>query len=77
MRSASYNYVRSRYGKDFPVSLQFGDLGHSRGSNKAATNLYFSNQGAGFFAALPEGRAAGAGPGVGDRVHPDLPEHHA
>jgi predicted acyl esterase len=45
-----YNLVRSRYGAKFPVSLQFGDLGHSRGSNKAATNLYLQDQGAGFFA---------------------------
>ena len=35
----------------FPVSLQFGDLGHSRGSNKPATNLYFSDQARGFFRA--------------------------
>jgi fermentation-respiration switch protein FrsA (DUF1100 family) len=46
----TYNLVRSRYGRRFPVGLQFGDLGHSRGTNKAATDLYFSNQGARFFA---------------------------
>jgi predicted acyl esterase len=53
-----YNYVRSAYGKSFPVSLQFGDLGHSRGSNKTATNLFFSNQGARFFAANLKGGPA-------------------
>jgi predicted acyl esterase len=59
-----YNYVRSQYGAKFPVSLQFGDLGHSRGSNKAATNLYLQNQGAGFFAHYLKGGAAKApGPG--------------
>jgi predicted acyl esterase len=50
-----YNLVRSRYGKGFPVSLQFGDLGHSRGANKAATNLYFSDQGSRFFRAHLKG----------------------
>ena len=38
----------------FPVSLQFGDLGHSRGSNKAATNAYFYDQAREFFARAPE-----------------------
>jgi fermentation-respiration switch protein FrsA (DUF1100 family) len=33
-----------------PVSLQFGDLGHSRGSNKATVNHAFNSQGAAFFA---------------------------
>jgi predicted acyl esterase len=60
-----YNYVRSAYGKGFPVSLQFGDLGHSRGSNKAATNLYFSDQGSRFFAAnLRDGHKPPASGGV-------------
>ncbi len=45
-----YNFVRSKYGAKFPVGLQFGDLGHARGTNKAATNLYFSDQAARFFA---------------------------
>jgi predicted acyl esterase len=45
-----YNYLRS-VNKEAPVSLQLGDLGHSRGSNKAATNHYFNNQAAKFFAA--------------------------
>jgi len=51
-----YNYLRSRY-PHFPVSLQFGDLGHSRGSNKPRLNHYFNDQGARFFAAhLKRGR---------------------
>ena len=32
-----------------PVSLQFGDLGHSRGSNKPTVNQAFNEQGAAFF----------------------------
>jgi len=32
-----------------PVSLQFGDLGHSRGSNKPTVNDAFNEQGAAFF----------------------------
>ncbi|MEK6271701.1 MAG: CocE/NonD family hydrolase [Actinomycetota bacterium] len=44
----SYNLLRSRY-PDFPVSLQLGDLGHSRGSNKAATNKVLFGQAARFF----------------------------
>lgn len=45
-----YNYLRAK-SKKAPVALQFGDLGHSRGSNKATTNHYFNNQAAKFFAA--------------------------
>ncbi len=33
----AYNFLRSQF-PGFAVSLQFGDLGHSRGSNKAATD---------------------------------------
>jgi predicted acyl esterase len=43
-----YNLLRSR-DPGFPVSLQLGDLGHSRGSNKAATNKVFLGQAARFF----------------------------
>jgi fermentation-respiration switch protein FrsA (DUF1100 family) len=32
-----------------PVSLQFGDLGHSRGTNKPTVNQAFNQQGAAFF----------------------------
>jgi pimeloyl-ACP methyl ester carboxylesterase len=55
-----YRYLRSR-SHHFPVSLQFGDLGHSRGSNKPGLNHYFNDQGARFFAAhLKGGRHAPA-----------------
>jgi pimeloyl-ACP methyl ester carboxylesterase len=43
-----YNVVLALKGK---VTLQFGDLGHSRGSNKENTDHAFQSQGAGFFAA--------------------------
>jgi fermentation-respiration switch protein FrsA (DUF1100 family) len=45
-----YNYLRSQ-SKKAPVSLQLGDLGHSRGSNKPGLNHYFNDQAARFFAA--------------------------
>jgi predicted acyl esterase len=45
-----YGYLRSR-DRSAPVSLQLGDLGHSRGSNKPGLNHYFNNQAAKFFAA--------------------------
>jgi predicted acyl esterase len=59
-----YDYLRS-LDKKAPVSLQFGDLGHSRGSNKAATNHYFNNQAAKFFAAhLLGAKKKGPAPGA-------------
>jgi dienelactone hydrolase len=57
-----YNYLRSAY-HDFPVSLQFGDLGHSRGSNKAATNEQLNGQAARFFAARLLNYGSGPAPG--------------
>ncbi len=43
-----YNAARALKGN---VALQFGDLGHSRGSNKENTDHAFQEQAAGFFAA--------------------------
>jgi fermentation-respiration switch protein FrsA (DUF1100 family) len=58
-----YGYLRS-LDRRAPVSLQLGDLGHSRGSNKAATNHYFNDQASKFFAARLLGAKKGApGPG--------------
>jgi pimeloyl-ACP methyl ester carboxylesterase len=58
-----YTYLRSKNPKA-PVSLQFGDLGHSRGSNKPGLNHYFNDQAAKFFASHLLGRKKGApGPG--------------
>ncbi len=44
-----YGYLRSQDRKA-PVSLQIGDLGHSRGSNKPGLNHFFNDQAAKFFA---------------------------
>ena len=46
-----------------PVSLQFGDLGHSRGSNKAATNQALNGQGGSFFDHYLRDAAGGPAPG--------------
>jgi pimeloyl-ACP methyl ester carboxylesterase len=42
-----YNFLKA--GKATPVSLQFGDIGHSRGSNKPVVNHAFNDQAAAFF----------------------------
>jgi fermentation-respiration switch protein FrsA (DUF1100 family) len=47
-----YNAVLALKGK---VTLQFGDLGHSRGSNKENTDHAFQEQGASFFSARLRG----------------------
>jgi fermentation-respiration switch protein FrsA (DUF1100 family) len=53
-----YNYLRAAY-PGFPVSLQFGDLGHSRGSNKPVTNRYLNGQAVRFFRARLQHRGSG------------------
>ena len=50
-----YNSVRALKGT---VTLQFGDLGHSRGSNKENTDHAFQEQGASFFAARLQGNGS-------------------
>jgi fermentation-respiration switch protein FrsA (DUF1100 family) len=45
------------------VNLQFGDLGHSRGSNKPTVNRPFNDQGATFFRALLRGVGTPPPPG--------------
>jgi fermentation-respiration switch protein FrsA (DUF1100 family) len=57
-----YNFLRSRF-PGFPVSLQFGDLGHSRGSNKPATDQYFNDQASGFFRARLKHLGSAPAPG--------------
>jgi predicted acyl esterase len=58
-----YGYLRAK-DKKASVSLQLGDLGHSRGSNKPGLNHYFNNQAARFFAAHLRGaRKQGPAPG--------------
>jgi fermentation-respiration switch protein FrsA (DUF1100 family) len=55
-----YNAARASGGY---AALQFGDLGHSRGSNKVNTDQAFNDQAAGFFNA--ELRGAGSPPASG------------
>ena len=57
-----YNFLRSQF-PGFPVSLQLGDLGHSRGSNKAATDQVLLGQAARFFDAYLKGGGAAPPPG--------------
>lgn len=58
-----YGYLRSEDQKA-AVSLQLGDLGHSRGSNKPGLNHFFNNQAARFFAArLLGAKKQGPAPG--------------
>jgi fermentation-respiration switch protein FrsA (DUF1100 family) len=59
----AYNYLRSAY-RRFPVSLQFGDLGHSRGSNKADTNHHLNSQAARFFRSRLQHDGRGPAPGA-------------
>src|SRR5436190_19857932 len=47
-----------------PVSLQFGDLGHSRGSNKTTVNHAFNDQGSAFFDHYLRSRTGGPAPGA-------------
>jgi fermentation-respiration switch protein FrsA (DUF1100 family) len=54
-----YNQVHA----SSPVSLQFGDLGHSRGSNKPTVNHAFNDQGGGFFGHYLRGANGGPAPG--------------
>lgn len=42
-------YADTEQGREGPVALQFGDLGHGRGANKPAQEQFFNDQGAAFF----------------------------
>jgi fermentation-respiration switch protein FrsA (DUF1100 family) len=54
-----YNQVAS----STPVTLQFGDLGHSRASNKPTVNKPFNDEGSAFFAAYLQGSGQPPAPG--------------
>jgi fermentation-respiration switch protein FrsA (DUF1100 family) len=58
-----YNWVRSG-NPGAAVSLQFGDLGHSRGSNKTNVDQAFNDQAAGFFDRYLKGSGAAPAPGA-------------
>jgi fermentation-respiration switch protein FrsA (DUF1100 family) len=57
-----YNQIRSQYPGVTP-SLQLGDLGHSRGSNKATLNQTLQDQAAQFFGAYLQGQPTAPAPG--------------
>ncbi len=57
-----YNLLRAK-NPQADVSLQFGDLGHSRGSNKPTVNQEFNDKGASFFAAHL--KSVGSAPAAG------------
>jgi hypothetical protein len=59
-----------------PVSLRFGDLGHSRGSNKPTVNHAFNDQAAAFFDRYLRGGSAGPARGR-HRLHADVPGERA
>ena len=56
-------YADTEQGREGPVALQFGDLGHGRGANKPAQEQFFNDQGAAFFDAYlkKQGSAPAAG----------------
>jgi fermentation-respiration switch protein FrsA (DUF1100 family) len=55
--------VYNQAGGSAPVSLQLGDLGHSRGSNKPTVNRAFDEQGSAFFDRYLRGVRGGPAPG--------------
>ena len=55
--------IYNQVGGASAVSLQFGDLGHSRGSNKATVNRGFNEQGAAFLRRYLRGDVGGPAPG--------------
>jgi len=57
-----YRDARSRGGT---VAMQFGDLGHQRGSNKANADHYFNDQGSAFFDSRLKGATSAGAPADG------------
>ena len=53
-------YDATANGKNGPVALQLGDLGHGRGANKPGENDFFDKQGADFFDAYLNNQAGKA-----------------
>jgi fermentation-respiration switch protein FrsA (DUF1100 family) len=66
-----YNIVRKTSTPQ--VSLQVGDLGHARGSNKSDTNRFFNDQGAGFFSHYLKGTGSAPAPGHVDAFRQTCP----
>jgi fermentation-respiration switch protein FrsA (DUF1100 family) len=59
-----YNALRAA-NPNAPVSLQFGDLGHARGQNKATVNQFLNDQGSAFLDSHLKGAAGSAPPAPG------------
>jgi fermentation-respiration switch protein FrsA (DUF1100 family) len=55
--------IYNEVGSSSPVSLQFGDLGHARGTNDATMDKAFQDQGAAFFNHYLQGSGAAPVPG--------------
>jgi hypothetical protein len=60
-----YRDLRDRY-PGFPISMQFGDLGHQRGANKKNSDRFFNDDGSAFFDRHLRGRTEPPAPGPGD-----------
>jgi hypothetical protein len=58
----AYNQITSTW-PGSPVSLQFGDVGHSRASNKPTVNEAFNDQGSAFFEHYLQGAGTPPAPG--------------
>ncbi len=59
-----YVILRRQFGRDFPVSLLLGDVGHPRGSNRANAGTAFFNQGVAFLDHWMLGTRGGPRPGA-------------
>ena len=71
-----YNALRAA-NPSAPVSLQFADLGHQRGSNKVNADKALNDAGTRVPRRLPARRRLAARARQRDRVHPDLPAGRA
>ena len=59
-----YVTLRALFGRDFPVSLQLGDVGHTRGSNRANASEYLRDEGVAFLDHWMLGKPGGPRPGA-------------
>jgi hypothetical protein len=60
-----YKHLRTRF-PGAPVSMQFGDLGHQRGANKANSDRAFNDDGSAFFDRHLRGRTGRPAPEPGE-----------
>jgi hypothetical protein len=70
----TYNMLRGA-NKNANISLQFGDVGHPRGSNKNNTDYYFNKQGSRFFAYWLLGKGKKPKPGAVTTFTTTCPQH--